>query len=214
MRFLFILSVLFSAVSLQVSAQSIALSGKILDQSGEGLIGATVQVKGETTGTVTDLDGAFRLSVAQGQTIVISMIGMESEEYLVKSSRPITIQLKEATAVLGEVVITGFQEVDRKLFTGASESLQMDDIKVNGLTDVSRALEGQVAGVNVDNVSGTFGTSPKIRIRGNASINGNNQPLFVIDGVILEDLANVNTDDFISGNANTLISSSILEDFR
>jgi len=209
MRFLFILSVLFSAVSLQVSAQSIALSGKILDQSGEGLIGATVQVKGETTGTVTDLDGAFRLSVAQGQTIVISMIGMESEEYLVKSSRPITIQLKEATAVLGEVVITGFQEVDRKLFTGASESLQMDDIKVNGLTDVSRALEGQVAGVNVDNVSGTFGTSPKIRIRGNASINGNNQPLFVIDGVILEDLANVNTDDFISGNANTLISSSI-----
>ena len=209
MRFLFILSVLFSAVSLQVSAQSIALSGKILDQSGEGLIGASVQVKGETTGTVTDLDGAFRLSVAQGQTIVISMIGMESEEYLVKSSRPITIQLKEATAVLGEVVITGFQEVDRKLFTGASESLQMDDIKVNGLTDVSRALEGQVAGVNVDNVSGTFGTSPKIRIRGNASINGNNQPLFVIDGVILEDLANVNTDDFISGNANTLISSSI-----
>jgi len=209
MRFLFILSVLFSAVSLQVSAQSIALSGKILDQSGEGLIGATVQVKGETTGTVTDLDGTFRLSVAQGQTIVISMIGMESEEYLVKSSRPITIQLKEATAVLGEVVITGFQEVDRKLFTGASESLQMDDIKVNGLTDVSRALEGQVAGVNVDNVSGTFGTSPKIRIRGNASINGNNQPLFVIDGVILEDLANVNTDDFISGNANTLISSSI-----
>ncbi len=205
----FILSVLFSAVSLQVSAQSIALSGKILDQSGEGLIGATVQVKGETTGTVTDLDGTFRLSVAQGQTIVISMIGMESEEYLVKSSRPITIQLKEATAVLGEVVITGFQEVDRKLFTGASESLQMDDIKVNGLTDVSRALEGQVAGVNVDNVSGTFGTSPKIRIRGNASINGNNQPLFVIDGVILEDLANVNTDDFISGNANTLISSSI-----
>lgn len=190
-------------------SQPTIVVGKVTDTAGEGLIGATVQVKGETTGTVTDLDGTFRLSVAQGQTIVISMIGMESEEYLVKSSRPITIQLKEATAVLGEVVITGFQEVDRKLFTGASESLQMDDIKVNGLTDVSRALEGQVAGVNVDNVSGTFGTSPKIRIRGNASINGNNQPLFVIDGVILEDLANVNTDDFISGNANTLISSSI-----
>ena len=210
MRFLFaLLFALFSFVSLRVSAQSIALTGKILDQNGEGLIGATVQVKGETAGTVTDLDGTFRLTVEQGQTIVISMIGMESAEYLVKSNRPVTIQLKEATAVLGEVVITGFQEVDRKLFTGASESLQMDDIKVNGLTDVSRALEGQVAGVNVDNVSGTFGTSPKIRIRGNASINGNNQPLFVIDGVILEDLANVNTDDFISGNANTLISSSI-----
>ncbi|MGB4974157.1 MAG: TonB-dependent receptor plug domain-containing protein, partial [Cyclobacteriaceae bacterium] len=75
--------------------------------------------------------------------------------------------------------------------------------------DVGRVLEGRVAGVSVDNVSGTFGTSPKIRIRGNASINGNNQPLFVVDGVILEDLSNVSADDFISGNANTLISSSV-----
>ncbi|HPI81366.1 MAG TPA: TonB-dependent receptor plug domain-containing protein, partial [Cyclobacteriaceae bacterium] len=72
-----------------------------------------------------------------------------------------------------------------------------------------RVLEGRVAGVSVDNVSGTFGTSPKIRIRGNASINGNNQPLFVVDGVILEDLSNVSAEDFISGNANTLISSSV-----
>ena len=85
----------------------------------------------------------------------------------------------------------------------------MADIQISGVADASRSLEGRVAGVSVDNVSGTFGTSPKIRIRGNASINGNNQPLFVVDGVILEDLANVNADDFISGNANTLISSSV-----
>lgn len=190
-------------------SQNITVSGKITDESGDALIGATVQIKGETTGTVTDLDGNFRLEIPKGKILVFSMIGMENQELVIQNNQPITIKLKEATAVLGEVVVTGFQEVDRKLFTGASESLSMDEIKVNGLSDVSRSLEGQVAGVNVDNVSGTFGTTPKIRIRGNASINGNNQPLFVVDGVILEDLANVNTDDFISGNANTLVSSSI-----
>ncbi len=185
------------------------VSGTITDPTGEPLIGATVLIKGEATGTVTDLDGNFRIAASKGQVLVISMIGMHSQEVTVQNNQPISVQLEESTEILGEVVVTGFQEVDRKLFTGASESLTMDDIKINGLTDVSRALEGQVAGVNVDNVSGTFGTSPKIRIRGNASINGNNQPLFVIDGVILEDLSNVNTDDFISGNANTLTASSI-----
>ncbi|MFY0605658.1 MAG: SusC/RagA family TonB-linked outer membrane protein [Cyclobacteriaceae bacterium] len=185
------------------------ISGTVVDPNGEGLIGATIQIKGENTGTVTDFDGNFKITAKDGQILIIGMIGMESQEVAVSAGKSINVTLKESTQVLGEVVVTGFQEVNRKLFTGASESLKMEDIKVNGLADVSRALEGQVAGVNVDNVSGTFGTSPKIRIRGNASINGNNQPLFVIDGVILEDLANVNTDDLVSGNANTLISSSI-----
>ncbi|MEQ8470157.1 MAG: SusC/RagA family TonB-linked outer membrane protein [Marinoscillum sp.] len=201
--------VLFSFVTVFECLSQSTISGTVTDPAGDPLIGATVQIEGENTGTVTDLDGNFRIEVNTGQTLIISMIGMESQEVLVKNFQPISLQLKEATSILGEVVVTGFQEVNRKLFTGASQSLKMDDIKVNGLSDVSRALEGQVAGVNVDNVSGTFGTTPKIRIRGNASINGNNQPLFVVDGVILEDLANVNTDDFISGNANTLISSSI-----
>lgn len=204
----FLLAILLFLVGLNLYAQS-TISGVVTDPIGEPLIGATVTIKGENIGTTTDLDGNFRLAASQGQTLIFSMIGMESQEVEIKGNGAINIQLKESTEILGEVVVTGFQEVDRKLFTGASESLKMEDIKVNGLSDVSRALEGQVAGVNVDNVSGTFGTTPKIRIRGNASINGNNQPLFVVDGVILEDLANVNTDDFISGNANTLISSSI-----
>lgn len=202
--------VFYFIVSFELFSQSEGLiSGTVTDTSNEPLIGATVQVKNTSTGTITDLDGGFSLPVNRGDVLVISMVGMESREVVVENFNPITIDLEEGTSLLGEVVVTGFQEVDRKLFTGASESLAMEDIKVNGLTDVSRALEGQVAGVNVDNVSGTFGTTPRIRIRGNASINGNNQPLFVVDGVILEDLTNVNTDDFISGNASTLISSSI-----
>lgn len=195
-------------ISFAVMAQT-TLNGNITDPEGEPLIGATVRIKGSNEGTITDIEGGFTLPVSRGDVLEISMVGMKSREVVVENYNPVNVELEEGTSLLGEVVVTGFQEVDRKLFTGASESLEMEDIKVNGLTDVSRVLEGQVAGVNVDNVSGTFGTTPKIRIRGNASINGNNQPLFVVDGVILEDLTNVNTDDFISGDASTLISSSI-----
>ncbi|WP_258102793.1 SusC/RagA family TonB-linked outer membrane protein [Marinoscillum sp. MHG1-6] len=185
------------------------ISGTVLDESGEPLPGVTIQILNTTTGTITDLDGNFSLQVKKGDQLNVTMVGMEPQTIPVNNFSRISISLKEASTELEEVVVTGFQEVDRKLFTGASESLSMEDIKVAGASDVSRMLEGQSAGVTVDNVSGTFGTSPKIRIRGNASINGNNQPLFVVDGVILEDLSNVNTDDLISGNANTLTSSSI-----
>ncbi len=195
--------------SLNLYAQEV-VRGKITDESGEGMIGVTIQIKGTTEGTVTDFDGNFSLQAAQGQTLMITMVGMETREVVVGDpSDLINVQLKEQTEELEAVVVTGFQEVNRKLFTGSAESLSMEDMKLNGLTDVSRALEGQVAGVTVDNVSGTFGTSPKIRIRGNTSINGSNQPLFVVDGVILEDMASVNPEDLISGDANTLISSSV-----
>jgi TonB-linked SusC/RagA family outer membrane protein len=106
-------------------------------------------------------------------------------------------------------VVTGFQEVERKLFTGSAVSLKMSDARNVGMSDASQMLEGKVAGVTVDNVSGTFGTTPKIRIRGNTSINGDTQPLWVVDGVILEDLNSVSADDIITGNANTLTASSI-----
>lgn len=185
------------------------LSGKVQDVSNEPLIGITIQIDGTLKGTSTDINGDFSIQVNKGDVLVVSMVSMEQQRIAVEDQTFLQIIMIESSEILDEVVINGFQTVDRKLFTGASDHVKMEDIKAKGLADVGRMLEGQVAGVNVDNVSGTFGTSPKIRIRGNASINGNNQPLFVVDGVILEDLANVNTDDFISGNASTLISSSI-----
>lgn len=191
-------------------AQSpITVSGQVLDQEGEPMIGASVQVENSTIGAITDIDGRFRFEATVGDVIVIRMLGMMPQRITVQNGQPITIKLEEDSEVLDEVVVNGFQVVDRKLFTGAASRLEMKDVKLDGVADASRMLEGRVAGVTVDNVSGTFGTSPKIRIRGNSSINGNNQPLYVVDGVILEDLSNVDTDDFISGNANTLISSSI-----
>ncbi|MEO9803112.1 MAG: SusC/RagA family TonB-linked outer membrane protein [Reichenbachiella sp.] len=194
----------------QMLAQTLDISGQVVDAKGEAMIGVSVVIENTTTGSITDLDGNFRLKANEGDVLIVRMLGMQEQRLKVtQKNQPFKVKLLEESVALQEVVVNGFQEVDRKLFTGASENLRMADINAEGIVDVSRVLEGRVAGVNVDNVSGTFGSSPKIRIRGNASINGNNQPLFVVDGVILEDLANVNTDDFISGNANTLISSSI-----
>ncbi|HEY5691304.1 MAG TPA: SusC/RagA family TonB-linked outer membrane protein [Cyclobacteriaceae bacterium] len=199
-----------SGISYLSQAQTeITITGKVTDEKGEPLPSVNVIIENTTTGAVTDLDGAFTIQARSDQVLVFQMIGMETVRQPINGQRTINVILKEATALLDEIIVTGFQEVDRKLFTGASENVKMSEIKIDGLTDVGRVLEGRVAGVSVDNVSGTFGTSPKIRIRGNASINGNNQPLFVVDGVILEDLSNVSANDFISGNANTLISSSV-----
>jgi TonB-dependent SusC/RagA subfamily outer membrane receptor len=100
-------------------------------------------------------------------------------------------------------------KVDRRLFTGASDHISAENAKLNGIADVSRALEGRSAGVSVQNVSGTFGTAPKIRVRGATSIYGSSKPLWVVDGVVMEDVIEVDSDGLSSGDAETLISSAI-----
>ncbi len=206
MRVVWIILLIFSSYLLLAQT---SISGTVTDGSGEGLPGVTVRINDSNQGAITGINGEFTLAVNLGDVLTFTSIGLEGQQVTISNFNAISIQMKEIATELNEVVVTGFQELDRKLFTGASESLGMDDIQLQGTADVSRMLEGQSAGVAVDNVSGTFGTSPRIRIRGNASINGNNQPLFVVDGVILEDLSNVNTDDLISGNANTLTTSSV-----
>ena len=117
--------------------------------------------------------------------------------------------LSQEARVLDEVIVTGFQRIEKKKFTGAAVQLNADDVKINGMMDVSRMLEGRVAGVSVQNVSGTFGTAPKIRIRGVASISGENKPLWVVDDVVLEDIVNISNDQLSSGDASTLLGSSV-----
>ena len=117
--------------------------------------------------------------------------------------------MKPDAEVLEEVVVTGMQKMDKRLFTGATQQLTADNVKLDGLPDISRGLEGRAAGVSVQNVSGTFGTAPKIRVRGATSIYGSSKPLWVVDGVIMEDAIDVGPDDLSSGDAETLISSAI-----
>lgn len=133
---------------------------------------------------------------------------MKTEEVSIKPGT-MKVVMKPDAEILQEVVVTGMQKMDKRLFTGAATKISAENAKLDGLADVSRALEGRAAGVSVQNVSGTFGTAPKIRVRGATSIYGSSKPLWVVDGVIMEDVTEVGADDLSSGNAETLISSAI-----
>src|SRR5258708_10486654 len=99
--------------------------------------------------------------------------------------------------------------MERKKFTGAPVTIKADSIRIDGVNDISRMLEGRAAGVSVQNVSGTFGSAPKVRIRGATSINGDNKPLWVVDGVVLEDIVNISNDQLSSGDPTTLLGSAV-----
>lgn len=190
-----------------VSAQT-RVTGTVVDEEGEPIIGATIILKSDPSkGTATDIDGTFRINASSNDILIVSYVGMLSKE--VKVEPVLKIVLSYDSEMLDEVVVTGMQQMDKRLFTGATDRLSSEEIKRDGMPEITRALEGRSAGVSVQNVSGTFGASPKIRVRGATSIYGDSKPLWVVDGIIMEDAVNVSADDLASGNANTLISSAI-----
>ncbi|WP_164914160.1 SusC/RagA family TonB-linked outer membrane protein [Aquimarina sediminis] len=188
------------------------ISGQVVDKNGLPIPGATVSIQGTTTGVVTDFDGNFSMRVSVSDVLKIENLGFQTQTVTVtdKNKKNYTFTLIESVESLDEVVITdGFKKVDRRLFAGVATKLNLEDIKIDGVSDASRLLEGRDAGVVVDNVSGSFGASPRIRIRGNTSLNGNNNPIWVVDGVILEDNVELDQQDLASGDINSLIGSSI-----
>lgn len=189
-------------------AQTSQISGVVLSaEDGEPVVGASILVQGTTTGTISDIDGKFSVKVDKGGKLQISYLGMKTVTVTAKNN--MTVKLESDTEVLEEVVVTGMQRMDKRLFTGAATKISAEDAKLDGVPEISRALEGRAAGVSVQNVSGTFGTAPKIRVRGATSIYGSSKPLWVVDGVIMEDVTEVGADDLSSGDAVTLISSAI-----
>jgi len=208
-KLMLLLACLFVGIGL-VTAQTQKVTGVVIsEEDGQPVIGASVLVKGTQIGAITGVDGDFTLPnvPSSAKTLVISYIGMQTQEVAIKPSVKVT--LKTDSEVLDEVVITGMQKMDKRLFTGAATKLAADNVKLDGIAEISRALEGRAAGVSVQNVSGTFGTAPKIRVRGATSIYGSSKPLWVVDGVIMEDVTEVDADALSSGDAETLISSAI-----
>ena len=195
-------------ISIGAAFAQMDVSGTVVSQDdNEPIIGASVTIYGGATiGTVTDVDGNFKLNVPKGAKLVFSYVGMKSQT--LPAAPSMTVVMKSA-AELQEVVVTGLQKTDRRLFTGATDRVNAEEAKLNGVADISRSLEGRAAGVSVQNVSGTFGSAPKIRVRGATSIYGSSKPLWVVDGVIMEDVSDVSADDLASGDAETLISSAI-----
>ena len=186
------------------------LKGKVLDETKLPLPGVNIIFKGTQRGTITDVEGNFSIKrPAGGKVIVVSMISYKTQEIEIGNQTDITIELQPDVKSLDEVVVTGYQTVDKRTFTGSVSKINVDLISQGGSGDVGKMLLGAVAGVTVENTSGTFGTKSKIRIRGNSSISGNQEPLWVIDGVVLDDPINVNPNQLYSGDANTLLSSAI-----
>ncbi|WP_264550903.1 SusC/RagA family TonB-linked outer membrane protein [Flavobacterium sp. N2038] len=186
------------------------IKGKVTDASGVPLPGATVLAKGTKMAVLTDYDGNFTIEMpANSDKLLISYVGMETKEIGIGNTAP-TIALNELGQNLKEVVVTtGYEKTSKRTFTGAISKISGTELKVEGVVDVSRMIEGKAAGVTVQNVTGTFGTAPKITVRGSSSIFGDTKPLWVIDGVVQEDIINVTFADLASGNSATLLSSSV-----
>ena len=202
--------ILFLASMLCMATTALAqtkITGTVLSQEdGEPVIGATVMVQGDKKGTVTDINGKFTINVPSGKKLSISYVGMKTTTVSPKADMVVKLA---SDGLLEDVVVTGMVKTDKRLFTGATAKIDATSAKIDGMADISRSLEGRAAGVSVQNVSGTFGTAPKIRVRGATSIYGSSKPLWVVDGVIMEDVTEVSADELSSGDAETLISSAI-----
>ena len=210
-KLMLLLACLLASIGLVIAQTPKKVTGVVIsEEDDQPVVGASVLVKGTTMGTVTDIDGKFTIDKvpSSSRTLKVSYIGMKTQEVPIKTGT-IKIVLTPDSEVLEEVVVTGMQKMDKRLFTGAATKLDAEGVKLNGMADISRGLEGRAAGVSVQNVSGTFGTAPKIRVRGATSIYGSSKPLWVVDGVIMEDVVEVSADELSSGNAETLISSAI-----
>jgi len=187
------------------------ITGTIKDENGATLPGVNVIIKGTALGKASDINGKYKISIPTDKKVILvfSFIGMKKKEIVVNKQSVINVVLISTSETIDEVVVTGITSTDKRLFTGAADKLQAKDIKMSGIPEIGRSLEGRSAGVSVQNVSGTFGTAPKIRVRGATSIYGNSKPLWVVDGVPLEDVVELSPDDLSSGDASTLISSAI-----
>ncbi|SFU10445.1 TonB-linked outer membrane protein, SusC/RagA family [Algoriphagus locisalis] len=194
----FVLSLfLFLIASGSTFAQSKTVSGVIKSSTGETMPGVNVLVKGTTIGTASDIDGNFSLTVPSDESILVfSFIGYTSREVRVGNSSELNVTLDEDLSQLSEVVVVGYGTQERAKVTGAISSVGSEQIRALPVPSLASALQGRAAGVNVTN-SGSPGTNPIVRIRGVGTV-GNNEPLYVIDGMPAGGLNQINPADIES----------------
>jgi TonB-linked SusC/RagA family outer membrane protein len=173
------------------------ITGKVTDEKGEGLPGVTVLLKGTALGTSTGPDGSFAISVPDNATLIFSFVGYKTQEVAVGSQSTVAAQLVTDAAALDEVVVTGYQVQRKADLTGAVSVIKVDDVKSMTSNDVTRNLQGRVPGVNIT-TDGAPGSGATVRIRGFGTL-GNNDPLYVIDGIpTKEGIGQINQNDIES----------------
>ena len=177
-----------------------SLSGSVVDQDGQPIPGVTIlDENNKTNGTVTDFDGNFNINVPSDGTINVSFIGYETQSITVSGQTNLSISMEEGVSALDEVIITGYgSRVKKSDLTGSISSIGSEDFESQPLIRVDQALQARAAGVAVTQTSGAPGAGYKIRIRGANSITGNNNPLYVVDGLVVGNINNINASDISS----------------
>jgi TonB-linked SusC/RagA family outer membrane protein len=195
----FFLGIIVSFLSLGYLQAQVELSGTVSDDSGEPLIGVNILLKGTSTGTVTDIDGTFSLTVAPDAILVFSYTGFASQEIPVNGRNQIDVRLISDVSLLDEVVVIGYGTQRRGSVTGAISSIKAEDIQELPVTDAGQALQGRAAGVVALASGNRPGQGVTIRIRGRRSLTATNEPLFVVDGIPYDgNISDINPKDISS----------------
>lgn len=197
-KFSVILTLLLALV-VQISfAQNQNVSGTVSDENGLPLPGATVVIEGTTTGVSTDFDGNYSIQANQGDVLLFSYVGYSTQSQAVGASNTINVSMEQDNA-LEEVVVVGYNSTSKEAFTGTATKIETENIEAKAMGNVSQALRGEVAGVNVVTGSGAPGSDATIRIRGFGSVNGNRSPLYIVDGApYASDISAINPADIAS----------------
>lgn len=196
MRRIFFFTCFLLASVTTIYAQTKTISGKVVDQANEPLIGVSVLVQGTTNGTITDIDGMYSLSAKQGDVLVFSYLGMKSQSVTVGAQNAINVVLEDDAKMLTETVVIGYGTAKKRDLTGSIASIKAEDIANRPSANPLASLQGKVAGVQVVN-TGIAGQDPEIRIRGTNSINGY-KPLYVVDGLFNDNISFLNAADIES----------------
>ena len=189
----FLLIVAALLISSAAFAQQTKVTGKVVDAQNEPVVGATVQVEGTTNGTATNADGQFTLSVDNGARLRFSYVGFKT--LTVKASNGMTVTMQEDANTLNEVVTIGYGSVKRKDVTTAVSSVSTKDLEKRPIVSALQGMQGMAAGLQISQANGQPGASPTIRVRGTTSLNGSNSPLYVVDGVPVDNVDYLSSDD-------------------
>lgn len=182
--------------SVSVYAQDIQVSGTVLDDSGEPLVGATIVQKGTNNGTAADLDGNYTITVPAKASLVFSFVGCDSKEVPVNGKTKIDVTLKSSSTMLDEVVAIGYGTVKKKDLTGAVSSVSGAELAKAPVTSAAQALQGKAAGINIVQQSGAPGAGVNVTIRGGTSLTQSTKPLYIVDGFPMDDaLSNIDIND-------------------
>lgn len=198
-------------LSVDAFAQQITVKGLVKDNTGEPIIGANVVVKGTTNGTITDFDGNFQLTANQGDVIVVSFIGYTTQE--LPAATNMNIILKDDSEMLNEIVVVGYGRAKKDDLTGSVTAIKPDELSKGITNNASDMMVGKIAGVDVITAGGAPGAGAQIRVRGGSSLNANNDPLYVIDGLTISgSTATGMTNILAMINPNDIESFTVLKD--